>query len=271
MKIVCVGDCGVDHYHPSGEILPGGITANFTRQARRCFKADDHIHIISAIGNNIKAAIARSAVEVEGIECHFQQVEGTTPVQYIKIKEDGEKDFFKYDRGLLKDFELNKDQLELLKSADLVMTPTYWQIYNVFDIVMATAMEGVLAVDFSDFATDANFDLLEKHIDRIDIAFFGLDQDQKHIINRIKSLAKSYDKLMIITLGVAGSIAFKGEDQYATAAKEVTRIIDTTGAGDAFAAGFLAQYMHGGSIDDALDAGSINASITIQYMGSVPD
>lgn len=271
MKIACVGDCGIDQYQPSGEILPGGITANFTRQARRSFKPNDQIHIISMMANDGEAAAtARTAVDIEGIECHFQHIDGTTPVQYIKIDDHGEKDFFKYDRGLLKNFKLNEDQLDVIKSADLVMTPTYWQIYNVFDIVMAAPMSGTLAVDFSDFATDPNFELLNKYIKQIDICFFGLSKNQTELIDKISSMAKKHNKLMIITLGADGSIAYMGDKYYHCAAKKVSKIVDTTGAGDAFAAGFLSRYMHKNSIDDALAQGAINAAETIRFMGSVP-
>ncbi len=271
MKVVCVGDCGVDRYLPSGNLRAGGISANFTRQARRCFKDDDQIHIISSIADDGEASkIARAGVEIAGIECHFTQLSGDTPVQYIEIKPDGEKDFVKYEVGILKDFYLNSEQTKTLQSADLIMSTVYWQIYNVFDIVMAVPTTATIAVDFSDFASDANFDLLEKYIDQIDIAFFGLGKDQKHIIERISALAKTHGKVMVVTLGADGSIAFKGEEHYSCAAIKVPKIVDTTGAGDAFAAGFLAHYMHGVSLQAALEKGAQNAAKTIQYMGSVP-
>jgi sugar/nucleoside kinase (ribokinase family) len=59
MKVVCVGDCGVDHYLPSGEQRFGGITANFARHARKEFRADDEIHIVSCIGDDDGVAIFR--------------------------------------------------------------------------------------------------------------------------------------------------------------------------------------------------------------------
>lgn len=271
MKIACVGDCGVDQYLPSKKLYPGGITANFTRQARRSFDKDDQIYIISAIGNDGNAAeLAFNSVNLPGIECYIEKYVGTTPVQYIGIKEGGEKDFVKYDEGILKNFKLTSDQTKIIHDADLIMTPVYEQIHNVFNLIMSIPKTGTIAVDFSDFAQHPDFDLLHSHIDQIDIAFFGLDHKHQILIEQIENIARYKQKLMIVTLGEHGSIAFKGNETWSCPAIKVDKIIDTTGAGDAFAAGFLAGYMHHHSTENALKKGAKIAAKTIQHIGAVP-
>ena len=271
MKIVCAGDCGVDLYLPSQKYYPGGITANFTKQARRCFGDDDQIYIISAIGNDGEAAqLAYNSTNLPGIECHIPLLEGKTPVQYIEVKEDGEKNFVNYERGVLKDFILQPDQIEVIRKADLIVTPVYKQIHNVFDVIMSTPHPGKVAVDFSDFASHPDFNLLNKYIKKIDICFFGLESHQHNLIDHISSIAKASNKLMVITLGAEGSLAIKAENTYFCSAIKVEKIVDTTGAGDAFAAGFLASYSKGGSTDNALLAGANIGAETIQHLGAVP-
>ena len=96
MKVVCVGDCGVDLYSPENKLYPGGITANFTKQARKLFKLNDEVHIISMIGTDGDAAeLAYLSTDLPGIECHIERKEGRTPVQYISIREDGEASYFR--------------------------------------------------------------------------------------------------------------------------------------------------------------------------------
>lgn len=271
MKLVCIGDCGVDRYLPENKLLPGGITANFTRQARRAFKPTDEVHIISMIGDDTEAQTALAAVNISAIECHINKIEGKTPVQYIKVQKNGEKDFVKYERGVLKDFYLDDHQRKILSEADLVMTPVYWQIRNVFDVVLRSEIKGKIAVDFSDFSTDPDFDTLEKYIDKIDIAFFGLSRGQQELIDQISALSRSKNKLMIITLGEHGSMAILGDHTLKCPAEKVSKIVDTTGAGDAFAAGFLSSFIHNEKIAPALQAGAELAAITIQHIGSVAD
>lgn len=269
MKLVCIGDCGVDRYLPENRLLPGGITANFTRQARRAFKQTDEVDIISLVGDDDEAQVALGALNSPGIKCHINKAAGATPVQYIKIQQNGEKNFVKYECGVLKDFYIDDQQRKILGKADLIMTPVYWQIRNVFDVVISAETKGKIAVDFSDFATDPDFELLEKYIDKIDIAFFGLSTDQQDLIERITALSKVKNKLMVITLGGQGSMAILGDDKFTCPARKVPKIIDTTGAGDAFAAGFLSSLTHSGNIDLALKEGSLIAAETIQYFGSV--
>lgn len=272
MNVVCVGDCGVDRYLPSGDVLPGGITSNFARQARRCFPVDDTIHVISATGNDGAASqLARGVlVGQAGIQCHIEEIAGNTPVQFIEIDSRGERNFVRYDEGVLGNFRVNRRQSKLIGAADLLVTPVFRQVHRMFESVLGARCAGRVAVDFADFAVHPDFEHLESHIERIDIAFFGLQENQREHIERIAEIASARRKLMIVTLGDAGSIAFNVDERYRCAALPVARVVDTTGAGDAFAAGFLASLMHDGSIPASLDKGAALAAETIQHSGAVP-
>lgn len=271
MRLVCVGDLGVDRYMPDNKLLPGGITGNFTRQARRCFKDTDKIQIISVLGTDEEeAATALSAVNLPGIECHITFIEGETPVQYIEVSDNGEKNFTKYDPGVLDRFKINKHQAAVMEQADLIMTPVYWQVHNVFDAVFDVDTNAMRAVDFSDFSTDPDFDLLDRYADRIDIAFFGLSSNQTELIAKIKTIAENKNILCVITLGENGSMAIADTMVFTEEALPVNKIVDTTGAGDAFAAGFLSSLIHDKNLKNALQNGARIAAKTIQQLGSVP-
>jgi len=184
MKLVTIDDCGVDRYLPDNNLLPGGITANFTRQARLCFDDTDQIDIISLIGtDHPESDVAFNAVNIPGIGCHTNRFEGKTPVQYIEVLDNREKNFTRYEQGVLEHFYIDEKQKQILANADLIMTPVYWQIHNVFDAVFASELGGIVAVDFSDFSTNPEFELLSKYIDKIEIAFFGLSSSQTDLID----------------------------------------------------------------------------------------
>ncbi len=101
------------------------------------------------------------------------------------------------------------------------------------------------SIDFADFLQHPDFELLERHIDAIDIGFFGLSADDVAAIKRIENLATKHDKLFVITLGADGSRACCGDRRFDCAAGPVDKIVDTTGAGDAFAAGIpQSPYCH---------------------------
>ncbi len=270
MKLVAVGDVGVDRYMPENNLLPGGITANFARQANSCFVKEDEIHVVSILGDNYpETDIAFNAVNVSGIKCHINRVAGNTPVQYIEVQKDGERNFTEYDPGVLEHFFLDDEQKAVMSSADVIMTPVYWQIKNVFDIVMAVKTNASIAVDFSDFATDPDFNLFERYLDKINFAFFGLTAEQQDLIDRLSAYATRQNLTIIITLGENGSIAYRNGQKYRCNAVPVRKVVDTTGAGDAFAAGFLS--LHGiGCLEECLSSGAHRAALTIEQIGSVP-
>jgi fructoselysine 6-kinase len=268
MNVVCVGDCGVDHYQPSGKILCGGITANFALQARAVFPENDTITIMSAIGNDAGAKVVRDRFKGSQIECRFTTREGASSVQYIEVMPDGEKNFVRFDEGVLRYFQLDRSDRDVIAASDLRVIPVFQQIYDFFENVMAIDNKGLTAVDFADFTIHPDMSLLDKYIDAIDISFFGLSSDDEDLIDLLEQKAEEHNKLLVITLGADGSIAFHGEDTISCTAIPVEAVVDTTGAGDAFAAGFLSQYCYGASISESLSKGASLSSEIIQQTGA---
>ncbi len=173
MKVVCVGDCGVDHYLPSNEITFGGITANFARHAKINFKADDEIRIVSCIGDDGGADLVRESLAGTNIDCHISTIPGSTPTQYIALEPDGERNFVRYDAGVLHQFHFNPSQKKVIADSDLLVAPVYEQIAVLFAELLAIETNGLTAIDFADFQQHPDFSLLESNIDKIDIGFFG--------------------------------------------------------------------------------------------------
>ena len=268
MDIVCVGDCGIDHYLPSNERLLGGITANFARHARDVFPAGDRVQIVSCVGNDDAAELVMAPLESSGIECHISRLDGATPVQYIAVEGNGERNFVRYDEGVLSDLVFSGKQRELISGSDLLVAPVYLQIVGLFDELIAVKTSGLVSVDFADFLQHPDFRLLEAQIDRIDIGFFGLTIENRSAIDRIRDLAALHGKLFVVTLGEHGSRAFFRDEQFDCPAADVTEVVDTTGAGDAYAAAFLSGYIHGAGVRDSMHRGAALAAKVIGFVGS---
>ena len=89
-------------------------------------------------------------------------------------------------------------------------------------------------------------------------------KDFKEVI----TFAKKLNKLMIVTRGEKGAIAIKGEDIHECDAQKKLKIVDLTGAGDLFAAGFLHGYINKLSIKESLEKGTEMSSKIIQKIGA---
>ena len=77
-----------------------------------------------------------------------------------------------------------------------------------------------------------------------------------------------YVKTVIVTAGARGSIATNGKETYRLAEYEMKTPKDTTGAGDAFGAGFLSATLDGKKFKDALIFAAANATSVISYIGA---
>ena len=75
---------------------------------------------------------------------------------------------------------------------------------------------------------------------------------------------------LIITRGPEGAIAIEGEERISIPAAPVGEVVDTTGAGDLFAAGFLTARCRGAGLERCLWTGAIAAGEVIQQYGARP-
>ena len=75
---------------------------------------------------------------------------------------------------------------------------------------------------------------------------------------------------LVVTRGPAGALALEEGKRTDVPAVPVTQVIDTTGAGDLFAAGFLAARLKGHGIERQLMTGGIAAAEVISHFGARP-
>ena len=107
---------------------------------------------------------------------------------------------------------------------------------------------------------------------RLDIIFANEQEilsliDSKSIEDAI-NFSKEIKKNVIITRGAKGAIAIKNEDIVECAGKKNLDIVDLTGAGDLFAAGYLHGLINNLSLNDSLIYGTELSSKVIQQIGA---
>ena len=137
MKIVCVGDCGVDRYVPLDLDRPGGITLNVSVHLRECLPTA-RITVCTAVGTDDRATHVIDAIARTHLEGCITRLEGATPIQYIAIEPSGEKRFIEYDAGVLNKFRLGPAERALVSGSDLLVTTVFAQVEGLFDSVMST-------------------------------------------------------------------------------------------------------------------------------------
>jgi len=134
-----------------------------------------------------------------------------------------------------------------------------------------------VALSLSDpFVVDRHRDdLLTLIKDDVDILFGNEDEIfslyQAGDLDTAVSRLREAKVLACMTRGPKGVVVFDGQTTLAVEAAPVAKVVDTTGAGDLFAAGFLYGYTHGRDLTGCARIGGIAAAEVISHMGARPE
>lgn len=78
-------------------------------------------------------------------------------------------------------------------------------------------------------------------------------------------------ELLVVTHGAEGATAIHGGERVSVPAQSIARVVDTTGAGDLFAAGFLYGHARGEPLAESLHLGAVAAVEVISHFGARPE
>ena len=113
---------------------------------------------------------------------------------------------------------------------------------------------------------------LELVKNKLDITFAN-EQEMATLIetknfDEVINFSKQINKLVVVTRGEKGAVAIQGEEVIEASILKNLKILDLTGAGDLFAAGFLHGYINKLSIKECLEKGTKMSSRVIQQIGA---
>ena len=87
-------------------------------------------------------------------------------------------------------------------------------------------------------------------------------------IEEITKILSQQERIYAITMGEEGALIIKGNETYKIEAQKIENLVDTTGAGDLFAAGFLEHFIKNESLESCGSRGVEMASRVIQQYGA---
>ena len=113
---------------------------------------------------------------------------------------------------------------------------------------------------------------LELVKNKLDITFAN-EQEIMSLIDaksfdEVINFSKSLGKIIVLTRGEKGAVAINGDEVVECGVKQGLKIVDLTGAGDLFAAGFLHGHVNNMSLKESLDKGTEMSSKVIQQIGA---
>jgi len=118
---------------------------------------------------------------------------------------------------------------------------------------------------------DSFLTLLADHVDLVFANEAELTALYRTDLDQALSAVRGHVELAAVTRGELGSVVVTKDGTVAVPAEPVQRLVDTTGAGDLYAAGFLYAYTHGRDAALCARTGSICAAEVISHMGPRPE
>jgi len=165
---------------------------------------------------------------------------------------------------------------DAIKKSEIILLEGYlWdegEPKKAFDKAIQSANK--VAMSLSDqFCVDRHKPhFLELVKNKLDITFAN-EQEIMSLIDaksfdEVINFSKSLGKIIVLTRGEKGAVAVNGDKVVECGIKEGLEIVDLTGAGDLFAAGFLHGHVNNMSLKESLDKGTEMSSKVIQQIGA---
>lgn len=256
--------------------LPGGSTANvahgFANLSRnKCLK----VAYATSIGTDENGKNYEEHMKASGIDCYFKKIEGNSPVCIALVTPDAERTFI-FSPGVSTQYFPEDLPYDLIHDSKIFHTDAY-EIASAKNatlsaITFAKQEEKIISFDL------ANEHIIEKHSNHIhpilkisSIVFANKDEfvkltNSKNIEEDAQKLRNLYNlDSLIVKLGSKGALICDQELHKIDIFK--THVVDTNGAGDAFAAGFLYGLMSGYKNNFSGKIGSYYASKVVSVSG----
>ena len=174
--------------------------------------------------------------------------------------------------------KINKTDIkeETIKASELIFLEGYlWdegEPKSAFDKAMSISNKKAMSLSDLFCVERHKESFLDLIKNKLDITFAN-EQEIKSLINTNKfgeviAFGKELRKILVITRGEKGSVAIKNNEVVECKSKSNLKILDLTGAGDLFAAGFLHGFINNFSIKDSLEKGTEMSSKIIQKIGA---
>ena len=257
--------------HLNIKIATGGSVANAINGIAGL---DVDCGFVGAIGRDELGLLFKNDMFKRGISLMMKELDLPTGRAVGFISPGGERTFATYLGAAI---EMGPDDItaELFNGYDLFFIEGYLVFNHALIMAAATAAKSTgltIALDLSSFnVVEANQDILNELVDNYIDIIFANEEEAKSFTGMLPeealdNLADRCD-IAIVKVGKEGAFIKQGKSKWHIPAVTST-VIDTTGAGDYFAAGFLAGLATGCDLQKCGSIGALMAGAVITVIGA---
>jgi len=285
MDVIAVGNANIDNLviteklAEQDEKVPikkfirfaGGGAANFAVSISRLGKK---VGFIGCIGDDENGKFFVESIRSEGVDTTFLKILSgyITGFTLIFNTEKGEHVMYTY-RGANNELSITEDMVEYISKAKILHLASIKQkvIEQAVSVKEKTGI--LLSVDPGKTTLLIGYDKLKYLFRNIDLLFINRVEFKAFVGSEptedlVHKIAKELNIILSVQLGDRGSFVSNGEETYHIPSFKIKNILDTTAAGDAYAAGFIFGLLNKLEVKDCAFLGHAVAALKIQKIGT---
>lgn len=255
-RFATLGDNCIDRYLPLAQATVGGNAVNVAVQLAR---AGEECHYFGAVGRDEAGRWTRETLlENRVVLANLQELDAPTAYTDIDVDADGERIIAFEDFGTSALYTPTPADLLALAQMDHI---------HIGWFKGAAALRQALQGHGITFSQDV---AVNPDASGLDVGFESVGPSEPLARAALQRLQAAGCRVAVVTCGAMGSMATDGGDVVATGIRAVPAVIDTTGAGDTFIAGFLSAWKRGQPLAACLASGRDAAAATCGHVGGFP-
>lgn len=250
-----IGDNCVDRYMPAGKCAIGGNALNVAIQLAR---AGENCAYFGAVGMDDAGNWTRSQLSANGVDhSHLKVVDAATAYTCLDLDAVGERIITFEEFGACANYHPAAEDLSALARFDHI---------HIGWLKNAPELREKLAEFNVTFSQDV---AVNPECQGLDVAFESVGASEDAAYRALEKLLAEGARVAVVTCGSLGSMASDGSQVVKTGVRFVD-VVDTTGAGDTFIAGFLSRWKRNDTLQACLDTGRDMAAQTCTHLGGFP-
>lgn len=225
------------------------------------------------LGHDPSSEASLAELDINGVDTHFVVQDNDFRAGYsaIMLAPNGERTILNY-KGVLPRPDEPRLKLELIAEYDWVY-PTSLGEYDLLPKIVEVAEQHNVKIMLNPAGPELSQpDKLRQILSSIDILCLNKEEMQTLVegetIEELVRHGLNYCQVVIVSDGPRGVCASDGKTIVTAGMYEDVPVIDRTGAGDAFASGFLSQWVQEKSLRDCILFASANSTSVVQYIGA---
>ena len=251
----------------------GGSAGNTIRAMARL---GCDVGFIGKVGEDNTGEFYEQALRNIGVEPYMLRSEERSGKCVALVSPDGERTFVTH-LGAAADLHADDIDGAIFDDYDCLYVEGY--LVQDHDLIRSTVEKAKhhglkVAIDLASFnVVEENCDFLRDIVDRyVDILFANEDEaraftGEQEPLNALNAISRMCE-LAVVKIGMRGALIKRGEEVVHVGIMAAAKRVDTTGAGDFYAAGFMAGLCEGLSLRQCGTIGAITAGKVIEVVGT---